>query len=1802
MKSIMKIWGKINEETKGLKNEYWDNILTGDVHSIPSGIREQASQGNRGEDYEEKMLGMVMRSWVVDHTEASKEETLRNWDEIRQNMALELAVEPKDNQLFYALSEKAGQKREFKEDVREQLDNLYSSVYEEVFKNGAEYEPDFGFLKDIPEQFQLAAENIVNRAKEEALAEVRRLEPAAEKVWKGVEGVLINEMKTPDSWAGIDSWEYRLLGENYKRTRLGKKFQDEAVELLMSFNEADRNKIYRMLQPRMMEIPEMGERLLKSLNRGLFDLGDNIGQLTKNTYAKGIHEVGKLGEKVFGTSPGWTDRHFRKVSERARISEELKRFAREEIDPVNLGRDSLGEQVLLDIAYGVPTTALAFGGPLGIGLIAGTETGRHMSEARFNNPAGDYDSQMIAAAGSGTANAMLSMGMTRVGIKIFKDSFKKIADSRVGAVLLPSRKGAGKGMETGLAADVARTGEKSGVASAVAKGAGNFGLMSVENKLQQEIPGLAQDIADGSITKADHSAMFDEWWRRQLNWKNQMREAGSMLPILMIAGGRMSLRHFRDSRSLIGDGSSLERLGVPQERIEAIVQEKDIDRKTTLLRKGVTGSRLWGSMYLGKKAFEWAKILDGTENSHYVTEKGVRDFLDMGPVKTGKRWVETNSNPDLVNLSKKSDFDFNSLLVYERWKMRSGLPQIGSGHAVAKTGGSKSKSNAKETDPVLSLKKWELKELKTEAEEIRVKESRNHDSLPIRLQEKKSFDPDVDTIRKQYFSERLQDVICRPYKMLMLKYSPETIRNLEWDIKACDKKTISETEALRSIIYEGVVRMAEGQEWKDVSQHVGNSFWKRWVGDDSASSYRNKLWLEDIRDFAGTEDFKSNTALKKVRDVLNDKKSATNSDYAEALNEISEYCAKLRPEQRELLPNDLRQVCRFVWKTQGDVRTMFELIPNLSDFDVLLGRGYGPDQAYTNILQKNLEIKPETVRKYASGISMDSLNPGGGNPRPYKYYHFMDDAVQILGCVSKDHMQKTKGSDGKDYWRVKYPNGKFSAWHKNEQLARQDLAGHLSTVFSPEGIAKKRLIPYMIRNRNDAGIVSDVGDPITLRLKQGKNGGVLFDDLSARAAADLASHYYEKRSMRLQGEDIYVHGDGTVDAQKIRGASAIRNRGDIYEKYVGPIVELGIDASNETILNMKGLLRNRIDVHNDKNPLALIEDKAEIIWDRAIRSGQLGEAQAWNMLHKLGRIDDPAKFNNKGKYPQLIEELSQLSKEYYLGNLNHSYVPESVATWARYAVARPMPLSKEMTRIKEEAYRASKKKDKEMTRMDLNAIDEWVKVAATEELRNLAKRGNELPSKLEGSDLPGYFKSMLRDSTGMNEAARVERFWALKDTDLKSGDQPIIKRYLHSLHDGRILDVLPEHVTNGLSLKLAELAPKQRKRRERKDSHIETAKEVLENMAERIREFPELNMWNYNPKTGKYMRLVNRADKALAFDDVSILHNQGKDLPVWDRIISMPEMKRDFNVIDDYYARSFEKFPSKWEGRPDVVQAIEALSIVRSDLASRPLASEGGIKWKGETYHAETLKRPSSIPETWLVDSPLMSGIEPILEIQNNKNTVKNAHTPTLMDSVAAVDSVRNCVKYINPDDSGHTIRLMPGMAEAPNPEARFPHVIHCYNGIYLDVNGNPVPPNEMKKSYIPLEQFKGEKINVNLSVEEILSYRRSVRKNILDELSDPKLQQQKWWDSEKGDSTFNEAVIRLYEESGMAEAYSKQMVDIDNPAFVETLRFVSHVLDCPGTMGSSLEGNSDWHGVIIKEAKRLKELYQEAEGVNGEK
>lgn len=1143
-----------------------------------------------------------------------------------------------------------------------------------------------------------------------------------------------------------------------------------------------------------------------------------------------------------------------------------------------------------------------------------------------------------------------------------------------------------------------------------------------------------------------------------------------------------------------------------------------------------------------------------------ITDQMV-DFLDGGAIVKEKNWHNYQKYIYFIKKWKNLDPDFPAGIVSQRWLMRSGWVRLEiSGEnlcAVFNPAGDE-EAFVTGSDIADSLLDWYALQNEKEESALSVAKIGNRHVLPLDLAEKAPFHQDIGQSRYAFLSGVVMDFLRRPYRMLLLKYPINRIDEMRWNGAAFNRKTLAESESFRIILHECVMKLACGKPWRQVSDDISLMLWSRWLAENPFATEKIDKWFRHLSKSIDPDRMDGN--------IHSDK-----AGLSQQLSSVCEWCSQLTPGERDLLPDDLREICRLVWQTQSDAISLFHLLPLLPEFDVYLGRGYQLKQTYSAMIWRHLGMKDNPGNKKSTlPIGRHAAIPK--KTGSFTSYDFIGEPLRLLNLVGGGKIQKAFNNQGMILWRIEYPDGKQSFWHHSEKLARQDLACHLAAVFSCETEPKTDIIRFLIRNARTASMFIRMNDLNTHRLVNGKSGGLWFDKLACRAVEDLIAYLFGARSQCAPGESIAVCDRGTIDAQEQLGHASIRERSVVYSKYTGPVGEMGIDASNSSHENLKGLLLHHLELYNKGNPMAVIEDKAEIVWDRLIRSGQLPVHQALDALYRLGRIDRGTARMHRSKYMSVIEELSQLSKEYLMQHLDHPSIPKTAAMWVRYSVSRPFPTTGEMEQLKSAASVLLKKKRQALNSIEERIVNEWYEAAPTEEIRSLAKRSIGLLHWLKTTELPERFEDMIRDSIGINEHAAVERFWCFRNIPEGTICLPMGARFIHSIYQSGMMEVLPGHILDDLCPKIAcvgwgetsGLHP---------DVIRKRAERLFMNLWERLNDTDGLSQWNVDPANkGGYLMLVRRTIKN---------ERKGVDEPA--------------RVCKDYHCRKVSRLPSAWKGRDEVGYAIETLSIIRDDLARRPMPTQDGILWQGKLFHNESEERPSGIPGHWHVDTPLLSAIMLILDARDGGVIPDGTHMPVLFDAVKSIEAMKCCVTYIDPADSEHTVRLMPGIPEAPNMEARAPYMVHCRQGVYLDYAGQPVPVRNMRRSYIPMEIFRDVSTNITMTRHEISLYQSAVRCKLLSELSDTRMQKKYWWNPEKGDSSFSENIIRLYEDMGLSAAYARGETGLADPVFVETLRFVGRVLNSPGSMSTSLESGMPFHHVILREGKVLKRFYEEA-------
>lgn len=1673
-------------ERESEREEYWNSVLTGDVMTIPREVRLKAeAMYPEGTADRERIAACVMQSWVADSGAIPRERIRRDWKSIREQVARQYGASGKsDDELFVAVS----MHNQVRLSRREALFELYQEEYERTLSGGGTVPDERGreAISAWPEDLQAVARQLKGRAVSDALDDRNRLADAAGIIRKGLEGLVASEEPVKEGFPAI---------QLNRKAVAGVPDVIRAVDCLASLGDGDRQKVFRMMAPYLRSRPAFRDALGGALKRGAAEVAENAAQLAVNGAAWLLPE-GREKEALDNYS---------------RSFEELRNFARMEFAPLRGGKDSPWfREMLVDMAQQGASTALAFCGPAGLGMLMAGETGRHMAEARSVNPDGVFDAQMGGAVVSGGVNTLLSFGMTKLGQKML-----------------------GQGMRAFRAMRPA-SGNPGAFFSGMGAVAADAVKMEAENKLMELTPMVVQEGV-GALTNKASGVDWEGWKARQASADDQLREAVMMMPFLLIGAGKVALNHFRHAGMLLGDGSPLKVFGIPDETVSRILQEKDVNRAGELLQKSLRNSPLWGSLYISRKALEWSRALDEAGEPFLKTEQDVRDFLDLpSPVRT-KPW-KMRDFPESEAVLKKLFPHPDYVTARTKWLLRAGLPRVGEAaaadgqliYAAEPAPGVEMKRTQGRPSVEEALSSWYETLGRMEEEDLGLVRNRNGREIPWRLRNAEEYDIHADALRRAFVADRLKKRSYRPYRMLLLAYPEEAGRRAGFSGRDWDAVTVDMDLRTRANVYEGVMERVHGVPHEEAAGHVAFRLWKSFCRDEGACS-RAHRWLEE------------GSALLNAPDLLSE--SFNPDGLPSALARMSGMMASLGGEERHGVSPELREMNRMVWGTQADVNSLYHVLPNMKEFDVHVGRGYTPVESYGRLLARFLEVAPENVARYASVLDAPRLHAGPEQVSP-RIYPGTQKAVESLLLLTPHLFQSSPGGEGAErLWRVKYPNGRWSDWHPSREAAEADLMANVSMMFSAACSAKRDLIrswEWHARNGRPEWDTNYLRLTTGLENVQGGRLPCLYDSLTAMAVADMLKAGYGVRGAVGSGDRLEVTGRGRLAAETLMSRDALLERMNIHEKYVGSVQRLGVDADNLPVSSAKGLVMHRLRLHNTANPLALIEDKAEVVWDRLMRTDQLSPEGAWEMLKHLERVPRRRKLPGE---TELIEELSQLSKEYFFAHLDHDTVPETVASWARYGAAMPDRVP--------------------------------------EPLEELVRRAGLLKKTLREDADTAEFMGMLRETVGMNERIRAERAWDPAGGEVRL---PMVERYSHSLMSGRLLFTVPDHVKEGLVRSLSALdgyAGGSVRRMER------LAESRMRELSRALQEFPQLNSWRPDPEhPGLYLHLVKKPFRTglgpLRAKDVS-LEALGEHLPE-------PILEAPLYVEEDFSVRRGVPAPAAWRSRPDVVRAVETLDAVRRDFAGRPEATESGVSWKGKIYRIDSGAAPGGVTSAWNRELPLDEAISLIGVLDRRQEELRGGMLPFLPEPEEARAMYANCVIYRDPDDPGHTVRLMPGIPESPVRQARAPYVVHAWNGVYLDSRGAPAVSE--RDSYIPLECFTGA--GEEPSPEDSRASRTRFLGRILETLGDADAQERWWWNRRQAVGCFMEDVIRMYEELGVRESYLKGKLDLLDPVMVQALRFVSHVLNDPLAYRLPLDKGTEAQKGMTREGALLKELIEE--------
>lgn len=1701
------------------KEKYWDSVMTGDPAMVPDSLKLSSDSEEWGIPRDEYISRVANRSWAVDYLGKTREEVRNNWKNIRSQLAQRfVADEENETELFSAISEDRQDWNAARKSVRE-WDAL---AYEKGFDG--EDLPDAPDLSAYSEVQRNSMRAIAQQAYMDGLAERKRLSSVAKKVWNGMKAIYPHEVPKNDADKVRD-----LIGAVTPLSMLADGLNTcahmpdlvDSVDLLRNLEKEDRQKVYRLLQKRyaekikngngtgnhelnkLLHLKEdrNGESLLdqvgRSLKRGVRDTLWNMVQGGGNLAVYGMDEMG--GES--GTLWGIDLRGKAETTDaRLRMLEEMRRALATEIVPLNTDEHaSWAEKTLVDAAGGVAPAALTLAGGAGFATLALSGLGSSVADARQRNSEGNRSAQLCASLGAGIADAGANVLMSRTGLRMLNRSLKQFAEA----------KSAGSSVKAWLGA------------------AGRTAKLTAIDATQMIATNKASELSDLGIHEiAAQTGDYDsgiDWkqWRENLtDHETFRREVASILPFLLIGAGRTALHHFRSPSSVLGNGARLREWGVPSESIRRILQERDRVRQGKMLQEAIRFSPLWcgpgfisqtqkllrlmnegtdsQTLHTRKSGDDPMAMFDSLPKGIFLNDDAVRDFLNIpadyqpNPLKKNSKEIKKlQKNFNEKGLLLQGKRAKNAFAVWDSWWQRSGLLRM-----------------EKDGMPILDYTECGQKFLTREKMNLRELAVENvAEILPERSRSEGGYQPHMAEDARILMYDRIRDVRERPFKLLMARESLDGLLTKDTVGKFWEGITKTTEDKIKTITFEGVMRLWRGEKTGVVLRDVARDMWDLWTAGITSHERINDGWLSS----------------QPIADKLSLKKKGISDRFAEA-------CEMIRlkyPETVNELSPDFRQACRMVWGEQADVRMLHTLMPLLRDYDVAMSRGMTPEQAYSHLLRRELDLPFETIRKnkkYFDDNDETLWHEADAPERLARRYAPYYDQYEKLSKVKAETIE---GDDGKTYWRTMYPDGKLTRWHGSREAMLADWGAHLAWMFSPIGDSKLTLLSNWSRFPVSKQKSKDFMRFIAMR---GKRGRSVFDLFTASTAYDLLKRWYGGLSEMGVDEEMNTRTATVPLENPIRDVIRARSRVKLFGG-------------------------NRLGVSHDPipldNPIALMQGKSDAVWNRVLQTQSLKPDEALRFLKAYGDGKYDESLLKRENRDSLIAELTELTKTYFLGHVDDPDMPPMVRKWFNYL--------RTIKTISPDSINHYLEENEHVGSFVAANLRVWLRPWKIRAAVDLINRENERAQALKDTEMKGSieprFLSMLRDAAGLNRGVRAERAWTNEIFPEAKGITPLMDRIVHMLLSGE-----PDKPKESMSLPSYEVLRGVFGRisathgiLSEKDAAAqamwsERTTMRLKHLAEALKKYPDLQEWSFDDDNpGKFRKILFETEE-----------QEG------DSFFGRDEYTADYKSVStkkDYVVQTGLSLPKTWQDDPNVVAAIRTLDALRRVSRYLPSATSDGVLWKKRLYSQSGENRPRGVDDSWSVHAPLevsralLRSVDGKFEHFNIKLLGMGKEDPPLWKSM---------VIYRDPKEPGHVVRLMPGFPDASNVLARSPYVVHSYKGKYLDEDGFPVSMTRMYRSYIPLERFRMKWIP-DVVKHETSPYEQTQRLMNYMQLGSQMRRIDRHMDFSRGAfPNLLEYMLRMEEELGLRERWSKLSLDRMRPEDLFLLKAYRNALKHP--------------------------------------
>jgi len=1454
---------------------------------------------------------------------------------------------------------------------------------------------------------------------------------------------------------------------------------EDAEEQLSELSDEERQIIYHLTAEIRKKSPDAHESAtegvwgmsMRSLNRSLYNIGHDVGSFTKRIAATSLHSLGKNIDEHLGTE---FQEQSAKMDINLRTREEIRRLAHDQLAPLQLpeGNDFI-EQSMIDIAAAAPYVALSFTGIGGFGTLMSSGMGRSIEEARQRNPEGDIELQTAAGIIGGAIQESIYFGMNRIGGRMLERTMGNFLKAR------------GQG-----AAGYSLAGLK----TVAALGVDSVKLLAA-SKFGQTMELTSQEIAarfDNTASRIDWQAFGNNIGDIELS----MREAAANLPFILIGAGRAALRHFKSPAHIVGDLQMLREWGLSKKSIENIMRQDNIEAQGDFLQQALRNSKRWGGLNFLIDAMRSLRLLHSDKFQKFDNEQIVRDFLQM-PARNR----DTSRNP--IKKTEKNDTEGLSRLA-EKFELKNAA--FRRGKALQCYDLLWQKSNLEKYipgDPLsmsleqrwLHIQRGMEKKNEQYLHEISLKEQ----VIPLGMRRSSIYIPHAEEARMILLRDRTIEIKDLSYQSVLN----------QMDLVMLQKQSES-SEAL----------IDRSEKRSRLSRfRVARSCMLRMLGKPREANY--KQFCDDI--MLTFRNFRNHTFgnnwLKGI-----DSKLIRELGKLEALpNHIQ--------RNKKPIPVEFYHAKHISLGTLAAIETLYELIPMTDDYHRSMLRGMSPEQAFSHILLRELELDPSEFPGYpieqieASAKNLNLQKIATQNKRNY----------EIFEKSTGFELEMQAGMDHGNYWRTTLPNGQKTAWHNNKQDAINDLVYSNTQYFRAFAEDQSNQFHHAEGRKN-----FNITEESSPTYQDSYSG---FDELCTRAVHDLFAQMSSRTNSSPEGFEItrlhkrlrYVSAQEVLDSRLLDPSSPSKERMQINEFSV-------------------------------TNPHGVSMALAQNYWKRLLDTGIVKDTEALDFLQQIGMI-------NAKKYDSIMQkELIDKKKQYthYLGDsrdflpnirmrknvisqllatlsgdymnltIDHPHTPESVKMWYRLAPLCPeslFPVKKRFITIGR----------------DRKNLISWSNRMMSKRLQERANWTQRLRKQLPSIQAHQYF-THLEESLGRNEIISKEKIWAAMFINPKKPLPPYIELWqLLSAPKytwDRLSKKRKESLRDSFNFNSSKQSPLLAEHMESHLMGIDQGINLIDNL---VRKYPELHELTEAPnERGKVRRL-------------SILPTQYDTLSIREKKL-IPTRWNPRKVTRSRYKLSDnEQLPEKMQQDPLVIPALQFMDRMRHFIAGRAYESPAGIIFRGKSYGVDHENIPG-LDANWKSQYPLKHILTGLEEIDNlckrgNLDSIRLLDIKFFpMEKDLDLSPLKRISVYRDSNNLSDTIRLMPGMHNSPLESTRGPYVIRQRNGVYYDKGRAIRDMSEMHLSIQSMENFRLYKLRDH-SVKTQRALSTINNHHLIDSLFETKLYPSDESELDVTHAEQLELLMRLSEDSGLSDEIEKVGVFQLSPPQLSLLSVIQQLI-----------------------------------------